>query len=75
MIKKNCKIWIWIENSRLLKALYNPCERTLTIYNENDEIIVKREELNQNQIKKLETIFLSKGAKRIDSRKEPFTCF
>lgn len=73
MVNKNSKIWIWLQGNKLLKAVYNPCNKTLTIYNENDEILVKREKLTQNQIRNIEIAFSIKGVKRIDSRTEPFT--
>ena len=73
MINKNSKIWIWIQNNRLFKAIYNQDDKSLIIYNENDEVLVKRKGLNQSQIKKLEVVFLKMGAKRMDGHERPFT--
>ena len=71
--KNDSKIWIWIQDNKLFKAVCNPLERSLTIYNENDEILVQRKGLTPNQIKTIEIVFSKKGAKRIDGNQEPFT--
>ena len=62
-----------MQNNRLLKAIYDPDKKSLIVYNQNDEIIVKREGLSQSQISKLEIVFLKMGAKRMDGHGRPFT--
>ena len=73
MINKQIYIWIWFQENKLFKAIYNHHEKNLSIYNENDQIIIKRKGLTVNQINKINIIFCNKGAKRIDGKKEPFT--
>jgi len=73
MGEKETKIWIWFHNERLFKAIYQSSIKTLTIYNENDEIILRRKGITSDQIKVLEELLTSKGAKRVGNDNEPFT--
>lgn len=73
MINRNARIWIWLQELELYKAVYNPDDRTLIIYNERSEIILKRTGITPEQLIQLEVLFLSLGAKRIDGQQEPFT--
>jgi len=73
MIKKTSKIWIWIQNNRLLKAVSNQNTGTLTIYDEYDKILLRRTGLSIQQIKNLELIFSNNCIKRIGDHKGPFS--
>ena len=73
MIKKNAKIWMWIHNGKILKAISCPDEGILTIYDEYDNILIKRAKLTPAQIKKIEIVLSTLGAKRVDGHKRPFT--
>jgi hypothetical protein len=70
---KDIKIWIWVQHDRILKAISNKDAGTLTIYDEYDNIILRRTGLSKQQIKTIELIFATYNLKRIDDRKEPFT--
>ena len=73
MTKTNAKIWIWVQYNRILKAISNQNTGTLTIYNENDKILLRRTGLTKQQIKKIEILLSNYGIKRVDDHKEPFT--
>ena len=73
MTTKNLRIWIWLQENSVNKAVYNTTDRTLIVYNEHDEIILKRTGITAEQLNALEALFLQLGAKRIDGHKEPFT--
>jgi hypothetical protein len=73
MNTKNIKIWIWVQHNRILKAISNKEAGTLTIYDECDNIILRRTGLSKQQIKTFELIFTAYNLKRIDDHKEPFT--
>ena len=73
MNTKNLHIWIWLQENTVNKAVYNTTERTLIVYNEHDEIILKRTGITPEQLTALEVLFLHLGAKRLDGHKEPFT--
>jgi hypothetical protein len=73
MTTKTSKIWIWLQNNRLLKAVSNQKTGTLTIYDEFDKILFRRTGLNKQQIKKLEVIFSNHCIKNVGGHKEPFT--
>jgi hypothetical protein len=73
MTTTGVKIWIWVQNNRILKAISNQETGTITIYDESDNIILRRTGLSKQQIKTIELIFATYSMKRIDDRKEPFT--
>jgi len=73
MTTKDIKIWIWVQNNRILKAISNRETGTLTIYDECDNIILRRTGLSKQQIKTIELILATYNLRRIDDHKEPFT--
>jgi hypothetical protein len=73
MGKKSSKIWIWIQNNRMLKAVSNENTGTLTIYDEYDKVLLRRTGLSRQQVKKLELIFSNHCIKKIGDQSEPFT--
>jgi antitoxin component YwqK of YwqJK toxin-antitoxin module len=73
MTKKKTKIWIWMQNNRILKAISNQETGTLTIYDEQGKILLKRTGLTKQQIKKIEINLSNSRIKRLDDHKEPFT--
>jgi hypothetical protein len=72
MTKKNVNIWIWLLNGRLIKAISNPEDGTIKIYDENDSLILRRTGLNKFQIKQIEITIMKYGAKKLDKQAEPF---
>ena len=62
MRKKQVNIWIWIQHGRLLKAISCLEDGTVKIYDENDNLIMKRTGLNKFQIKQVEINFIRYGA-------------
>jgi len=73
MNTKDIKIWFWVQHDRILKAISNMEAGTLTIYDECDNIILRRTGLSKQQIKTIELIFATYNLKRIGDHKEPFT--
>ena len=73
MLKKYAKIWIWMQNNRLLKAVSNQNTGTLTIYDESDKVLLKRTGLTRQQVKNIELIFSNNCIKRVGDHREPFT--
>jgi hypothetical protein len=72
MTNKNVNIWIWIQNGRLMKAVSCQDDGTLKIYDENDQLILKRTGLNKLQVKQIEKTIVKYGAKKLDRHAEPF---
>ena len=72
MKKKNVNIWIWLQNSRITKAILNIDDGTIKIYDENDNLILKRTGLNKLQVKQIEKTIIKYGAKKLDKHAEPF---
>ena len=72
MNDKNVNIWIWLQNGRLMKAISNPVDGTIRIYDENDNLVLKRTGLNRQQVKQIECYIIKYGAKKLDKHAEPF---
>lgn len=73
MEKKNHRVWMWLEDSELFKAVYYSTDRKMVVFNEQDEIILTYTDVTAEQLKELETFFARVGAKHLDNRSEPFT--
>jgi hypothetical protein len=73
MANKNAKIWIWMHNGKILKAIAHPNEGIFAIYDEHDNLLIKRTGLTIAQIKKIEITMSTSGVKRVDGHREPFT--
>jgi len=72
MNNENVHIWIWLQNSKLLKAILNSDEGVIRIYDEDDNLVLKRTGLNKNQVQQIETCIIKYGAKKLDKHAEPF---
>jgi len=72
MVKKRTHIWIWLENGKILKAVSSADDGTIKIYNEDDNLILKRTGLTKFQVKQVEINLLKYGAKRLSKKAEPF---
>ena len=73
MMMKNATVWLWVQNKRLLKAISNRNTGTLVIYDEHDNILLRRTGLTHQQVKKIEICLASSRVKKIDENQEPFT--
>lgn len=56
-------IWMWMYNNRLYKAVSNPVEGTFTIYDDHENIMIKRTGLTPAQLKKIEFVLKSADGK------------
>ena len=72
MTKKNLNIWIWLQNGRLMKAISCADDGTVRIYDEDDNLILKRTGLNARQVKQIESIIVRYGAQKLDKNAHPF---
>jgi hypothetical protein len=73
MLSRNVIAWMWVQDEKLIKAVYDKSRKTLIIFDEDDNVILKREGVGAGHIKKIELIFLSHGAQRMDTTEESFT--
>jgi len=69
---KNVHIWIWIQNNRVLKAVLDMDIGILKIFDEFDQLIMKRTGLNIKQVREVEKSIIRYGAKRLDFHARPF---
>jgi len=72
MKKNHQNIWIWLQNNRIMKAILDIDEGTVKIFDEQDNLILKRTGLNKIQIKQIESYILKYGAKKLNKNAEPF---
>lgn len=72
MTTKHINIWIWLQNNKIMKAILNFDDGTVKIYDENDNLILKRTGLNKLQIKQVEHYIVEYGAKKLSKNAEPF---
>ena len=72
MTTKNVNIWIWLQNSKIIKAISSVDKGTIRIYDENDNLILVRTGMTKLQVKKIENNILRYGAKRLNLHAEPF---
>ena len=71
---RTVRIWLWLYNDKLMKAVSCTEDGTITVYDENDNVLIKRTGLTPAQIKKIEIVLANTGAKRLDGgSKEPIT--
>lgn len=67
------RIWIWVQDSVLYKARYRSADRSLIVYNDQDEAILTYTGVSTEQLMQLEKMFVRVGAKQLPNRTEPFT--
>ncbi|UCH72370.1 MAG: hypothetical protein JSW62_02140 [Thermoplasmatales archaeon] len=72
MENKNENIWIWLQHGKIIKAISNANDGTIKIYDENDNLILKRTGLNKIQVKQIENNIIKYGAKKLNKHAEPF---
>lgn len=72
MTAKNIKIWIWLQDGKPMKAITNIDRGVIEIFDDHDNLLLKRTGLNQKEMKKAEAIIVKYGAKRLDQQKTSF---
>jgi len=71
-MKKGSIIWIWMHNDKLLKAVLIEHEGSLSMYDDEDQLIFTRKGLTPEDVRSVKYLLSMIGAKRIDDKKEPF---
>ncbi len=71
MTTKKTSIWIWLQDGKILKAVTCSEEGVIRIYDEHDNLLLKRTGLTRFQVKQIEENILRYGAKRLN-KTEPF---
>ncbi len=72
MVKKSVNIWIWIQNGKIVKAISCAEDGIIRIYDENDNLVMKRTGLTKFQVKQVEINLKIYGARRLNKHAEPF---
>ena len=71
-MSNNTHIWIWLQNKNIMKAILDTEEVNIRIFDENDNLVLKRTGLNKQLIKQIEICIVKYGAKRLNAHEEPF---
>lgn len=72
MENKQAHIWVWIQNGKIFKSISCSEDGTIRIYNEKDQLILKRTGLSKLQVKQIEHNIMRYGAKKLNKNAEPF---
>ena len=68
MIEKKDNIWTWMQSKgKIFKVISNTNKGIIPVYDENDKILMKKTNLTQEQIEKVEDSFLDSVAKNINN--------
>lgn len=66
------RVWIWYADSMVFKAVFNPLDNSIMVYDENDGLLFSRKGVSEDQIKKIEQTLSALHAKRLDRNQKPF---
>jgi len=69
---KNVNIWVWLQNNNIVKVISNADEGTIKIYDESDNLILKRTGLSKIQVKQIENNIIKYGAKKLNRPADAF---
>lgn len=72
VIQQNDRVWMWLQDSEVYKAMYRHRDRTFLVFNSQDDIILKYTGITDELLQELEVLFKRMGAKQLDNRREPF---
>jgi hypothetical protein len=72
MSNQNETIWIWLQNDKIMKAILCIESGIIRIYDERDNLILKRTGLNRLLIIQIENTIIKYGAKKLSRNAEPF---
>ena len=72
MAEEKANIWIWLQNGKIYKAISNVEDGVIRVYDEQDNLILKRTGLNRIQVKQIEHLIIKYGAKKLNQHAEPF---
>jgi hypothetical protein len=72
MRKQSESIWIWLQNNKIMKAVLCIESGIIRIYDEKDNLILKRTGLNRLLIIQIENTIIKYGAKKLSKNAEPF---
>jgi hypothetical protein len=70
MVSNDVIAWMWVHDEKLIKARYNKIRKTFIILDEFDNILLKRNGIEESHIKEIELIFLGQGTQRMDAIKQ-----
>jgi len=71
-MSKNVNIWVWLQNNNIVKVISNADEGTIKIYDESDNLILKRTGLSKIQVKQIENNIIKYGEKKLNRPADAF---
>jgi hypothetical protein len=73
MTTHNVKIWMWLENGKVFKAVAYPELGVFIVYDETNTVLIKRTGVTPEVLHKIQVTMSLLGAKQVDENQEPFT--
>ena len=69
---KNVNIWIWLQNKKIIKVISSIEDGIIKIYDECNNLILKRTGLSKIQVKQIENNIVKYGAKKLNRHQDAF---
>ena len=71
-MSENVNIWVWLQNNNIVKVISNTDDGTIKIYDECNNLILKRTGLSKIQVKQIENNIIKYGAKKLNRTADAF---
>jgi hypothetical protein len=71
-MSKNVNIWIWLQNNNIIKVISDADNGIIKIYDECNNLILKRTGLSRIQVKQIENNIVKYGAKKLSTHADAF---
>ena len=72
MEQSNERIWIWVQDSEVYKAVCRQKDYSFFVFNSRDELILSYHGMTTSQLNELEQLLLRFGAKQLGFGNESF---
>ena len=71
-MSKNVNIWIWLQNNNIIKVISDADDGIIKIYDESNNLILRRTGLSKIQVKQIENNIVKYGAKKLSTHADAF---
>jgi len=71
-MSKNVNIWIWLQNNNIIKVISDADDGIIKIYDESNNLILRRTGLSKIQVKQIENNIVKYGAKKLSRHADAF---
>ena len=71
-MNKNVNIWVWLQNNNIIKVITSVDDGIIKIYDECNNLILKRTGLSKILVKQIENNIKKYGAKQLHKHADAF---